>query len=103
MYTPMPTPPFDGTESCAGADARLFFSKNRNDLEAARELCAACPMFDACYEWAIIHEDYGLWAGTTRKDRFAIRKLRAAVVVAIPTPRTGDEPAVVDSAESMAA
>lgn len=31
--------------------------------------CASCPVFKSCREWAIAHEDFGYWAGTTAGER----------------------------------
>lgn len=37
------------------------------------EVCARCPVRDACLEAAMVHrERYGIWGGTTGKDRRAL-------------------------------
>jgi WhiB family redox-sensing transcriptional regulator len=36
--------------------------------------CADCPVRGACLEWAVEHEALGYWAGTTPKQRRAMRR-----------------------------
>lgn len=38
--------------------------------------CDTCPVFKSCREWAIAHEDFGYWAGTTAGERREERKER---------------------------
>jgi hypothetical protein len=42
----------------------------------AIKLCKRCPELNKCLEWALVHEDQGIWAGTTPNDRKRIRKDR---------------------------
>lgn len=36
-------------------------------------MCAACPFTDECRDWALTHDVYGVWGGTTEEDRAEIR------------------------------
>ncbi|WP_016881504.1 MULTISPECIES: WhiB family transcriptional regulator [unclassified Rhodococcus (in: high G+C Gram-positive bacteria)] len=62
---------------CLGADTGMFFSptgegrKARDRREnAAKTLCAQCPVIDACRNYALTAgETYGVWGGTTEKER----------------------------------
>lgn len=73
-----PTPPFayDGTEPCGTLGWDAYFGSNTSKLNAARQLCAGCPIFTACDEWAIEHEEFGFWAGRSADERERIRKAR---------------------------
>lgn len=74
LAVPAPTPPYNGTEACAGNGSSIFFSRDPQDLAHARLLCQACPMRAACDTWALEHEEFGLWAGRTAGERKRIRR-----------------------------
>lgn len=44
-------------------------------LEAKR-LCDSCPVNLLCHEWATANDEEGVWAGTTRDERRAVRATR---------------------------
>jgi WhiB family transcriptional regulator, redox-sensing transcriptional regulator len=47
-----------------------------SSIRQAREICAACPVFNECLSHAIKQrEDYGLWAGTTMRQRRELFRL----------------------------
>jgi WhiB family redox-sensing transcriptional regulator len=69
-----PTPPFDGSEACAGVGETLFFAKEPDAIRDARKLCAGCPTLVACDTWAMEHEEFGFWAGKTALERKRIRR-----------------------------
>lgn len=61
--------PKDVVASCAG-QGDLFFPEghsSREDKRAREVLCANCPLFHSCGEWARDHREHGIWAG--RKHR----------------------------------
>ena len=37
-------------------------------------MCAACPYKTPCLEWAVIHDEMGIWGGTTAKERRVHRR-----------------------------
>jgi hypothetical protein len=55
--------------ACRGADKSVFFPGPGESHEPARRYCAACVVFDACYQHALHHEKYGIWAGTSEHHR----------------------------------
>jgi WhiB family redox-sensing transcriptional regulator len=65
--------------ACIGADPDLFFpGKGRNDdCAEAKAICAGCPVRDECLE-AGMSQDFGIWGGTTERERRRLRRLRAA-------------------------
>lgn len=53
----------------------------RDNLAAARDVCASCPVRDACLAEALEQGclQYGIWAGTTARQRLAIPHKRRVV------------------------
>lgn len=67
--------------ACAGMDIAMFFPESGTEdrpkhLRHVREVCADCPVQRECYEYAIETSSFGVWAGTTLKQRNA--RLREA-------------------------
>ena len=63
--------------TCAsiGVEAYYVQTTTLDDLNLkAKELCKECPDFAPCLEWALVHEDQGIWAGTTNQDRNRLRR-----------------------------
>lgn len=65
--------------SCSGIDVNMFFmAEGSNGLtpeaRPIRRMCAACPCQSECLEWALRHEPFGFWAGTTERERRRIRQ-----------------------------
>lgn len=73
-------PPVDGTQPCAAEDPELFFpvtSRDRYYSEPrAKAVCAPCPFFGPCLEWALAYDTAGIWAGTSEDQRHEIRSRR---------------------------
>jgi hypothetical protein len=77
-------PDFDGTQNCAQVGMNICYVDNE-ELEGcskrerlyfyatARKICDGCPFLDECFNWAIHHEKYGIWGGTTEKMRHDMR------------------------------
>lgn len=67
---------------CLGRDDSLFFGSGDPDVRPpytlaeisnARAICADCPVARECLVTALQNrEEYGVWAGSTRKQRKAI-------------------------------
>ena len=70
--------------ACRGADPETFFSpehergpRRRKREAAAKNLCARCPVLDACLAHALdVREPYGVWGGLNATEREHL--LRAA-------------------------
>lgn len=69
--------------ACAGDERFLNFNLLSHPVNAQRlsEVCAGCNVLTACREYAIAHEDYGVWGGTTPKQRRVIRRQRRQALV----------------------
>lgn len=51
------------------SDGWIFFSDNALDQEAAKRICAECPVKRECLDWALDNSEYGTWGGQTEKER----------------------------------
>jgi WhiB family transcriptional regulator, redox-sensing transcriptional regulator len=77
----------DALCSAKGQDPDLWHPDNGNraDAEAAKAICQKCPARVPCLQWAIdANEQYGVWGGTTPRERIALRKARAQATATKP-------------------
>jgi WhiB family redox-sensing transcriptional regulator len=52
--------------ACKGTEAPdTFFSEVRR----SRDICDTCPVKDECRNYAIAHDEYGIWGGTSKYQR----------------------------------
>jgi len=71
-----------GATPCQGKRHLYFPPDNETSNEGkkrraeARRTCSTCHAFDPCLNWAVDNEEHGMWAGTTRAQRDAIRDRR---------------------------
>jgi len=55
---------------CRGLDPDIFHPPDEADAGEAKEICAACPVREACLEFAIeLREKDGVWGGLTADER----------------------------------
>jgi WhiB family redox-sensing transcriptional regulator len=63
--------------ACRDADTSIFFPETDDEAAAALALCAACPVREACLEFALItRQDDGVWGGMTETERKRLRRRR---------------------------
>jgi WhiB family redox-sensing transcriptional regulator len=56
--------------ACRDAEADLFFATTKEDQGHALAICATCPVRLDCLEYALeARERFGIWGGTTEKQR----------------------------------
>ena len=66
--------------SCRSTDPDLFFPVGSTGLaieqiESAKEVCAACPVNGPCLEFALAtNQDSGIWGGTSEEERRSLRR-----------------------------
>jgi WhiB family redox-sensing transcriptional regulator len=72
-------PQVSGKEACLETEPDLFFSDFGLDIALAKDICAECPMIAACREYAIKHENFGVWGGLSAKERKELRGNKEAV------------------------
>ena len=69
-----------GIPVCATTDPEIFFPEKGAKgqslyiVNAARRICGACPYKKPCLEWAVVHDEMGIWGGTTQKERRVHRR-----------------------------
>ena len=69
--------------ACRDADRDLFFPIGRDDvdrpeIDAAREICARCPVLDDCLAYALAtRQPDGVWGGMTTTERRTLARRRA--------------------------
>lgn len=63
-----------------GVDAFYTYTDNSStksryvDLDEAKLVCESCSIREECLTWALHHEVYGIWGGTTPPQREKMRK-----------------------------
>jgi len=74
-----PLPKWHVLAACEGRDptGRIFFPERGHSATRAKAICARCPVADACLEWALEHEDYGVYGGKTADERAEMRRGRS--------------------------
>lgn len=68
---------------CRGVETDLFFPAGElgeepvQQAEAAKAVCARCPVQTECLEYALATDQaFGVWGGTTEAERRSIRRRR---------------------------
>jgi len=78
--------------ACREADDTLFFHpegergpSRRNRDNAAKAICASCPVVQSCKEHALaVREPYGVWGGMTEDEREAEYTRRRSAARVLP-------------------
>lgn len=56
--------------ACAKADRPdAFFPGGGRPSNKSKEFCADCPVRVQCLDWALVHEEEGIWGGLTEAER----------------------------------
>ena len=67
---------------CTDEDPELFFpigttGPAASQIDAAKAVCARCPVRLECLEWAMLTaQDSGVWGGLSEEERRALRRAR---------------------------
>jgi WhiB family redox-sensing transcriptional regulator len=79
----MNTNEIDWTEGlCTQTDPDIFFPEkgDHTTSHAAKSVCASCPLVVECLMGAIDrNEEFGIWGGSSYKNRLDIKKGRRSV------------------------
>ena len=63
--------------ACAELDPDIFFPERGGSSKAARAVCARCPVVEDCLTYALENrEEYGIWGGTSERERRGLRRHR---------------------------
>ncbi|WP_419185683.1 WhiB family transcriptional regulator [Mangrovactinospora gilvigrisea] len=89
--------PWHGSAACRRDEAALFFAPSKEPTaarlsreEAAKRVCARCPVLMECREHALAQpEPYGVWGGLTAAERRVVlsRRRRREAERALPRQR----------------
>ncbi len=71
LATLLARPAWQAAAACRHADPALFFPARGESTDAAKALCARCPVFDQCDHYAATIEGplQGIWAGLSPRGR----------------------------------
>ena len=73
-------PKWTGKEACLLVeDLDFFFSEFPLDIALAKDICIECPMMVACRDYALKHENNGVWGGLSADERFKLRGNKEAI------------------------
>lgn len=67
---------------CRDSDTNVFFPVGVTGeaidlIDAAKAVCAACPVRAECLEFALVtNQQYGVWGGASEEERLALRRER---------------------------
>jgi WhiB family redox-sensing transcriptional regulator len=65
--------------ACRNLDTSMFFPDTEADADAAKDVCAQCPVREACLEYALATRQHdGVWGGLTESERRRVRRRRSA-------------------------
>lgn len=63
--------------NCSGVDPEVFFPGTGESTRLAKEICVGCTVVDDCLEYALANkEKFGVWGGTSERQRRRIVRLR---------------------------
>lgn len=58
---------------CAQVDSEIFFVERGGDSRPAVNICRTCPVAAEYLEWALTHDEMGVWGGTTDHQRRTLK------------------------------
>ena len=82
----------DGTQPCAGHVDEMFPGRGAStrQIDEAKAYCWGCHHRLECLEYALANgEHWGIWGGTSERERRKIRKARREGTVSHPDVRIG--------------
>jgi WhiB family redox-sensing transcriptional regulator len=70
---------------CKGIGLEFYYPEDESsgtseEMRMAKKLCGSCPVLDACKEWGLRHEMYGVWGGLSPLDRRKERRRRGIIL-----------------------
>jgi WhiB family redox-sensing transcriptional regulator len=82
--------------ACQGADPELFFpvavmGRAVEQISSAKAVCGRCEVDKNCLSYALETMPHGIWGGTTREERIAMR-VPPAVQVQVQVHGPGEAP-----------
>lgn len=63
--------------ACRGIDPTIFYPVSDEEADAAKAICAQCPVRQPCLEYALANRERdGVWGGATERERRRIIRQR---------------------------
>ena len=64
--------------ACRGTDPNVFFPERGEDTKQrnALSVCARCSVTAECLDYAVTHNERGIWGATTGRQRQQLRRNR---------------------------
>ena len=88
-----PPPHWRDFAACIDQDLNLFFPMStlgavaQRQVEAAKQVCRACPVQQSCLEWALeVGPEFGIFGGCTEVERRRLRSRRGGSWRTTPAP-----------------
>ena len=73
--------------NCNNHPPSVFFPSDGVGVEAAKKICASCPVKESCLDHALdMRIDHGVWGGASERQRRRILKSRRIAARAAATP-----------------
>ncbi|MEN9922823.1 MAG: hypothetical protein RIS09_337 [Actinomycetota bacterium] len=56
--------------NCRNAkNPEIFFGETKKEIAEAKKYCVSCPVLTMCIAYALKNEEYGVWGGTSARER----------------------------------
>lgn len=60
--------------ACRDKPQDWWYPERGDSTREAKEVCAVCPVMEACRTWGLKHEHMGIWGGLSERERRRLRK-----------------------------
>jgi len=76
-YTTYDPDDWRASAACRDMDTAVFFPESDGEATLAKAVCAACPVREACLDFALLtRQDDGVWGGLDENERRRVRRRR---------------------------
>lgn len=69
----------DAVALCSEVDPESWFPEKGSPSQFVKDMCRRCELEGDCLEWALTHDEEGVWGGTTENERRNIKRGRPPV------------------------
>lgn len=66
--------------SAEDADEMFFYGKGKRSNKAKEYCKTGCPVYFSCLRYALLYNEEGIWAGTTKQERNRVKPEVIAVI-----------------------
>lgn len=94
------TPKFFEDGRCVGEDPTLWDGDDKGKTFQALRMCADCPVVQSCLDWAVHHEEFGVFGAKTAAARVRLRR-KLGIKLESPELKNLEEEKLADICGSM--